>query len=179
MADLVETHGEVEFAPAESEFERLCTTIINQQLSTQSAAAIRERVFGLFDGEIEPEALVALEHDTLRDAGLSRTKVEYLRNAAEAFRTQDLTREGLAGHTDDEVVDLLTEIRGIGEWSAHMFLMFVLGREDVLPLGDLAVRRGLEDLYGVETRTQMRDVADAWRPFRSYGTLYVWEHYES
>jgi DNA-3-methyladenine glycosylase II len=178
MAGLVRRFGEVELSPADDEFERLCVSIINQQLSTASAAAIRERAFSLLDA-VTPTNVLAADEDALREAGLSRTKVEYLRNAAEAFGSRDLTREGLADHTDEEVVAELTEIRGIGEWSAHMYLIFTLGREDVLPLGDLAVRRGLERLYGVEDRAAMRDVAEAWRPYRSYGTLYVWEHYEA
>ncbi|RDI72878.1 DNA-3-methyladenine glycosylase family protein [Halopelagius longus] len=178
MADLVRRHGNVELVPAEDEFERLCVAIINQQLSTASAKAIRKRVFALL-GDVTPATILAADTDELREAGLSRTKVEYLRNAAEAFRERDFTREALAEYTDEEVIDALTEIKGIGEWSAHMYLIFTLGREDVLPLGDLAVRRGIEELYGAADRAEMREIAESWRPYRSYGTLYVWEHYES
>ena len=178
MADLVDAYGTVDVSPADDEFERLCVSIVNQQLSTASATAIRERVFDLFDGRVTPGAVLAADRDALREAGLSGTKVDYLRNAAEAFRERDLTREGLAGYTDEEVVAELTRIKGIGKWSAEMYLLFVLGREDVLPLGDLAIRRGLEDLYDVESREAMREVAEPWRPYRSYGTLYVWRYYE-
>lgn len=178
MAELVERHGDVELTPAEDEFERLCVAIINQQVSTASAKAIRARVFALL-GDVTPANVLAEDTDALREAGLSRTKVEYFRNAAEAFRERDFTREALADYSDEEVIEALTEIKGIGEWSAHMYLMFTLGREDVLPLGDLAVRRGIEMLYGVADRAEMREIAESWRPYRSYGTLYVWEHYES
>ncbi|WP_248895506.1 DNA-3-methyladenine glycosylase family protein [Haloplanus halobius] len=178
MADLIETHGDNRVTPAEGPFRRLAVSIINQQLSTASAAAIRERAFDSL-GEVTPESVLAADRDSLRDAGLSRTKVDYLRNAAEAFRDRDLTPAGLADHDDEAVVEELTRITGIGRWTAEMYLIFVLGREDVLPLGDLAVRRGLETLYGVDDRAAMRDVADAWRPYRSYGTLYVWDAYES
>lgn len=178
MAELVERHGDVELIPAEDEFERLCVAIINQQLSTASAKAIRARVFDLL-GDVTPATVLAADTDALREAGLSRTKVEYLRNSAEAFLERDFTREALAEYSDEEVIEALTEIKGIGEWSAHMYLIFTLGREDVLPLGDLAVRRGIEALYGVTDRAEMREVAESWRPYRSYGTLYVWEHYES
>jgi len=178
MADLIETHGHLALQPAADEFRRLVVSIVNQQLSTASAEAIRERVFERL-GTVTPETVLAADRDTLRDAGLSGTKVDYLRNAAAAFRDRDLTREGLAAHDDEAVIDELTRIKGIGRWSAEMYLLFVLGREDVLPLGDLAIRRGLEDLYGCDSRDAMREVADSWRPYRSYGTLYVWEHYES
>ncbi|WP_121742271.1 DNA-3-methyladenine glycosylase family protein [Natronorubrum halophilum] len=182
MAALVERHDPYD-EPNWNEFERLCISIINQQLSTASAAAVRERVFELFRGEVTPEAVLEAEDEALRSAGLSRSKVEYVRNAARAFQERDYTREGLADHSADEVIDLLTEIKGIGEWTARMYLLFVLERPDVLPLGDLAVRRGIEQLYGNGseelTRAEMREIAEAWRPYRSVATRYIWAEYES
>lgn len=164
------------------EFERLIVSIINQQLSTASAAAVKQRVFALFDGEVTPETVLAADEEALREAGLSRTKVEYVKNAAEAFLERDLTREGLADHTDEEVIEELTRIKGIGEWTARMYLLFVLERADVLPLGDLAVRRGIEQLYGDGdelTRAEMREIAEQWRPHRSAATKYIWADYEA
>lgn len=181
MARLIDEHDpytEVEW----SEYERLAISIINQQLSTASAAAVRERVFELLDHDVTPATVLAADEEALRDAGLSRMKVEYMQNAARAFQEADLSREGLADHSDAEVVDLLTEIKGIGEWTAEMYLLFVLEREDVLPLGDLAIRRGIEQLYGDGaelTRAEMREIAERWRPYRSVATRYIWAHYES
>ncbi|WP_158058855.1 DNA-3-methyladenine glycosylase family protein [Halorussus halophilus] len=166
-----------------NEFERLCVSIINQQLSTASAAAVRERVFDLLDGDVTPEAILAADDEALGDAGLSGMKIEYMRNAARAFQTDDYTKAGLADHSDEEVIELLTEIKGIGEWTANMYLLFVLEREDVLPLGDLAVRKGIEQLYGTDsgelTRAEMREIAEHWRPYRSVATKYIWASYES
>ncbi|AXR78599.1 DNA-3-methyladenine glycosylase family protein [Natrarchaeobaculum sulfurireducens] len=181
MATLLDRHDPYE-EPDWDEYERLCISIINQQLSTASATAVRERVFDRLEGEVTPETVLAADDGALRDAGLSRSKVEYLRNAARAFQNGDFSRSGLANHSNDEVIDLLTEIRGIGEWTARMYLLFVLERPDVLPLGDLAVRRGIEQLYanGEElTRAQMREIAEAWRPYRSVATRYIWAEYES
>lgn len=181
MDRLVETHGQLTINPADNEFRQLCRSIINQQLSTASATAIRERTFDLVEGDVRPERVLAVDHDALREAGLSGTKVEYLRSAADAFQSRDLTRDGLADLSDAEVVDRMTEIRGVGDWTARMYLIFVLGREDVLPLGDLAVRKGIETIYGngdEMSRDEMREVADTWRPYRSYGTRYVWAEYE-
>ncbi|WP_122087923.1 DNA-3-methyladenine glycosylase family protein [Halalkalicoccus subterraneus] len=166
----------------ESGFERLVVSVINQSISTAAAAAVRERVYALFDGPITPEAVLAADDEELAAAGLGRRKAEYVNTAAEAFLERDLSREALADHTDEEVIEELTRIRGIGEWTARMYLLFVLEREDVLPLGDLAVRRGIEELYndGEElTRAEMREIAEAWRPYRSTGTKYVWAAYES
>ncbi|WP_254546477.1 DNA-3-methyladenine glycosylase family protein [Halomarina pelagica] len=181
MADLVERHGPIDTSPADDEFERLCVSIINQQLSTASAAAVRDRVFALLD-DVTPETVLAADRDALREAGLSRTKVEYVRNAAEAFVERDLTREGLADHTDEEVVEELTRIKGVGEWTARMYLMFVLGRDDVLPLGDLGIRNGIRQIYGDGeelTREEMRAIAERWRPYRSHAMRYVWAEYEA
>ena len=184
MAALIDRHGPLEIAPADDEFDRICTLIVNQQLSTTSADAIRERFLDTLDGAVTPDRVLAADESALREAGLSGTKVEYLRNVAAAFRDdeRDLTREGLAGVSDEAVVDRLTEIRGVGDWTARMYLIFALGREDVLPLGDLAVRKGLRRVYndGAElSRAEMRDVAESWRPYRSYGTRYIWAEYES
>lgn len=179
MAELVDRYDPYTEREWE-EYERLAVSIINQQLSTASALAVRERVFDLL-GEVTPETVLAAEEAALREAGLSNSKVEYLRTTAEAFQREDLTREGLADLSDEEVVDRLTDIRGVGPWTARMYLLFVLERPDVLPLGDLAIRRGIETLYGdgeSMTRAEMREVAEAWRPYRSYGTRYIWAAYE-
>ncbi|GAB3018433.1 DNA-3-methyladenine glycosylase family protein [Natronobiforma cellulositropha] len=180
MAGLIEEHGPLELEPAADEFERLVVSIINQQMSTASATAIRERVFSRV--EITPEGLLAADAAVLRDAGLSTQKVEYVRNVARAFRERDLSAARFADEPDEVVIDELTDIRGVGPWTANMYLMFALGRPDVLPLGDLAVRRGIEALYndGASlTRAEMREIAAAWRPYRSLATLYIWAAYEA
>lgn len=183
MAELVDRYDPYTEPDWDTEFERLVVSIINQQLSTASAAAVRDRVFALLDGEVTPESVLAADEGALRDAGLSRTKVGYVRNAAEAFLDRDLTRGALSSYTDEEVIDLLTEIKGIGEWTARMYLLFVLERDDVLPLGDLAIRRGIERLYGngdgEMTRAEMREIAERWRPYRSHAVRYIWVHYEA
>lgn len=181
MARLVDTHDPY-IEPDWTAYERLCISIINQQLSTASAAAVRERVFEHFDGELTPPRVLAADESLLREAGLSRMKVEYLQNAARAFQENNFTRSGLEDHTADEVRDKLTEIKGVGEWTARMFLLFVLERPDILPLGDLAVRRGIEQLYGDGdelSRDEMREIAERWRPYRSVATRYIWAEYES
>ena len=182
LAPVVDRHDLAALSTDVDEFERLCVSIVNQQLSTASARAVRERAFAVLDGDVRPPTVLAADRDALLAAGLSRTKVDYFRNVAEAFERRDLTRDGLADASNDEVIETLTAIRGVGEWTANMYLMFVLGRPDVLPLGDLAVRRGIEGLYnGGESmeRAAMREVAEAWRPYRSTGTRYVWAEYEA
>ena len=162
-------------------YERLLYSIVNQQLSTTSARTVRERVVEALDGDVRPETVLSVDPERLREAGLSGQKVEYVRAAAEAFRDRELDREGLADSSNREAIAELTAIRGVGEWTARMYLIFVLERPDVLPLGDLAVRRGIETLYADGdslTRAEMREIAESWRPYRSRGTRYVWAAYE-
>ncbi|WP_049923740.1 DNA-3-methyladenine glycosylase family protein [Halopiger djelfimassiliensis] len=182
LAAVMDRHELQPLEPVSNEYERLCVSIINQQLSTASATAVRDRVFDVLEGEITPESVLAVSQEELLEAGLSRTKVDYMRNAARAFQTRDLTRAGLAEHSNDAVIEELTRIKGVGEWTAHMYLMFVLQRPDVLPLGDLAIRRGIEQLYndGEELpRTAMREIAEPWRPHRSLASRYIWAEYEA
>lgn len=182
MRRVVDSH-EPYTEPDWSAFERLCVAVVNQRISTASAAAVRARVFDdVLDGDVTPESVLNADEDALRDAGLPASKVGYLRNVAEAFEADDLTREGLADLSNEAVRARLTEIPGVGDWTADTFLIFVLDRPDVLPLGDLAVRRGIERLYADGddlTRAEMREVADAWRPYRSLATRYVWAAYEA
>jgi len=184
LAELLEKH-DLQDNTYDNEFERLCVSIINQQLSTESAQAVRERVFSEVDEPFTPQAVLRTDENALRDAGLSARKVEYLRHAARAFEENDYTKEGLAAYSNREIIDRLTEIKGVGEWTANMYLIFVLERQDVLPLGDLAVRRGIEQLYGSQnsdgemTREEMREIAEGWRPYRSIATRYIWAEYES
>jgi DNA-3-methyladenine glycosylase II len=149
--------------------------VVNQLISTEAARTIRDRLFERF--EITPAALLAADEDELRDVGLSGQKVEYIKNIARWFRDEEVTRERFTEMTDSEVAADLTQIRGVGDWTANMFLMFGLGREDVFPVGDLAIRRGMEALFGEMTRGEMRTKAEAWAPYRTYASLYVWQHY--
>ncbi|WP_101296445.1 DNA-3-methyladenine glycosylase family protein [Halegenticoccus soli] len=177
LAEIVEAHGPLELSAADEPFERLVVSIVNQQLSTAAASSIRERLFARH--EITPESLIRADDESLREAGLSGQKIEYVRNAARAFRDRGLTRATFEGMTDEEVVDELTAIRGVGAWTAKTFLMFGLGREDVFPVEDLGIRNGMRHLYGEGmSREEMVERAKAWRPYRSVACLYVWHAYD-
>ncbi len=176
LASLVDEHGELALSPHPDPFQRLVTSVVNQQLSVASAAAIRERLFDRFD--VTPAGMLAAEEAALRDVGLSGQKIRYVRNVAETFE-DGLSIEHLHGLDDEEVVAELTEITGIGTWTAKMFLMFCLGREDVFPVEDLGIRNGLQQLYELDERDEMTAKAEDWRPYRSYACLYVWHHYEN
>lgn len=172
MQRLVEEHGELELERSEEPFQRLVVSIIKQQLSTQSAEAIRERFFGKF--EIKPEKIVEADEEEMAEVGLSGQKIEYLKAAAKKFIEDDLSPEKFSEMSDEEVVEELTAIHGVGNWTAKMFLIFVLGREDVFPVEDLGIRRAMEEIYGLESRTEMREKSREWSPERSLASLYLW-----
>jgi len=172
LEPFIREHGDIELEPSEDPFERLVVSIVNQQLSTESAKAIKERLFDAVD--VTPGAVLEADEDTLRQTGLSRQKVDYLKSAAERFIEDDLSREKFSGMTDEQVIEELTSIHGVGVWTAKMFLIFVLAREDVFPVEDLGIRRAMTRVYGIEDRKDMVDKAEEWRPYRSVASLYLW-----
>lgn len=177
LAPYVDEFGPLELEPAEDTFARLVVSVVRQQVSMDAAAAIRERLFDRF--EVTPERLLAAGEAELRDCGLSAAKTEYVKELARAYETRDYDRAYFAGMDDEAVLDELTAIRGVGPWTAKMFLLFALGRPDVFPVEDLGIRRGMETVCGREmTRAEMRDRAGAWAPYRSHASLYLWRAYE-
>lgn len=173
---VVQKHEPLSLEPAADPFRRLVTSIVNQQLSVASARAIRNRLFDAVD--ITPTAILEADPEMLRACGLSRQKAEYVQNVARAFGDNDWSAGHFQQKPDDEVVDLLTGIRGVGTWTAKMFLMFALARPDVFPVEDLGIRNGMMALYATDgdamTRGEMIDIATAWAPHRSLASLYLW-----
>jgi DNA-3-methyladenine glycosylase II len=173
IGHLVAEHSEVTLEPAEDFFERLIVSILRQQVSMASAKATRERLEDAV--EITPEAILRTDQSTLRDLGLSRQKASYVHNIAEAFIEHGYSREYFEGMNDDAVIAELTEIKGVGTWTAKMQLMFSLGRPDVFPVEDLGIRKGMRAIYGDDLeRSRMEEIAERWRPYRSYASVYLW-----
>jgi DNA-3-methyladenine glycosylase II len=157
----------------------LVRAIVGQQLSTRAARSIYGRLIERFGGRPPgPEEVLAADPAELRAAaGLSRAKVEYLRSLAEHVRDGTLGLDRLDELADEEVIAELTAVRGIGTWSAHMFLMFTLGRPDVLPVGDLGIRRAVMLRYGLSelpAPAVIEEIGRAWRPYRTLACLYLW-----
>jgi DNA-3-methyladenine glycosylase II len=156
----------------------LVRSIVGQQLSTKAARTIYERLTALFDGRTpRPAELLAADPEEVRSAGLSRPKVGYLRSLAEHVESGELELDRLSELSDEEVSAQLTAVKGLGQWTADMFLIFHLGRPDVLPVGDLGVRRAVERAYGLPElpdAAQLTEIAEPWRPNRSLASLYLW-----
>jgi DNA-3-methyladenine glycosylase II len=157
----------------------LLRAIVGQQLSTRAAAAIWQRLLAHFDGrQPTPAEVLAADPDELRAAaGLSRAKTSYLRSLAEHVLDGSLELDRLEQLDDDAVIAELVAVKGIGEWSAHMFLMFQLERPDVLAPGDLGIRRGVQIAYGLDalpTPAEVIALAERWRPHRTAACRYLW-----
>ena len=157
----------------------LVRTIVGQQLSTKAARSIYGRLTALFDERAPtPEELISTDEELLRACGLSGTKVRYLRDLAERVVSGGLDLRALHGQPDEEVIRQITAVKGLGEWSADMFLMFHLGREDVLPVGDLGVRRAAErayDLPEIPDAETLQHLARPWSPHRTLASFYLWK----
>ena len=164
--------------PADA-YGALVRTIVGQQLSTKAARAIYARVSALFgDSAPEPGEILTADEEALRAAGLSRPKITYLRDLAGRVVDGELDLDSLDDLPDEEVIDRITSVKGLGPWSAHMFLIFHLGRPDVLPVGDLGIRRAVERAYGLDelpAAETLEAVAAPWRPHRTLACLYLWE----
>ena len=164
--------------PAETHFEALVRAVAYQQLAGAAAAAIHRRLIAALGGEVAPQRLLALPAGTLRSAGLSANKAASLRDLAAKVLdgTVLLDPAGLRAESDAEVVARLSTVRGIGKWTAEMFLMFQLRRLDVWPTGDLGVRKGFGLAWGIPTPTakELEPLGDPYRPYRSVVAWYCW-----
>ena len=178
MRDIIKAVGPFEMQLRGKPYQSLVRAIIYQQLAGAAASAIERRFLGLF-GDRVPTApeLAAATDDNLRTAGISRQKAGYLRSIAEHFASGQLSDAKLLRAPDDVVIEQVTQIKGVGRWTADMLLMFCIGRPDVLPVGDLGIQNAMKLAYGLDAApkpAQMIEIAEPWRPYRSAGAWYLW-----
>jgi len=178
LARIIDQVGPCTLRPRGRTYHSLFRAVLYQQLAGNAAAAIERRVCEPFGGCVPPPAdFLRMPEAPLLRAGLSRQKLSYLRDLASAFADGRLRPQALARLIDDDLVRAVTTVRGIGEWTAHMLLIFSLGRPEVLPVGDYGVRKGMQRLYRLrdlpDPRTMER-IAAPWRPYRSIGSWYIW-----
>lgn len=160
-------------------FAKLCGEIINQQLSDKASATIYKRFQKLYpNGEITAEYALKLTHERIRTTGTSNAKARYIKSLAQKVESKEILFEKLDGMTDNEVIIELTKIRGIGPWTAEMFIMFSLARADVFSHGDLGLRKAIKKLYGFKidpTRKQIEKITKKWSPYRTYACAILWQ----
>lgn len=178
LAAVIEQVGDLRLTPQRcTPFESLARAIVYQQLSGKAAATIFGRLAARCEGEVAPERLAALPDAALRACGISSQKLGYLRDLTARTRAGALPLEGLRALEDEEIVAALTEVKGIGRWSAEMFLIFYLNRPDVLPVGDLGIRKAAQRLYRLRAFPEperLLRLGEPWRPFRTVASWYLW-----
>jgi DNA-3-methyladenine glycosylase II len=171
--DLERYHGKINV------FQALLRSIVYQQLSGHAAAAIHTRVKALFPRDKPtPELLLKIRAPRLRKAGLSIQKIAYVRDLAKKCLDGTIDQKHFPKMTSQEIIDHLTAVKGIGEWTAHMLLIFTLHRVDILPVGDLAIRKGFQSVYGLKempTVKEMEALAENWRAHASIASWYLWQ----
>ena len=180
FAPYIETFGAADLRrarPRRTHFAELVRAICFQQLAGAAARTIHGRLEAALDGDVTPEAVFALPVETMRAAGLSANKTASIRDLAERVLAGDVELDRVARLSDEKIVTELTLVRGIGRWTAEMFLMFQLGRLDVWPVGDLGVRKGYAVIHGrpdMPTAREMEALGDPLRPYRSLAAWYCW-----
>lgn len=162
-------------------YEELIESIIGQQLSGKAADTIFKRFLALFkDSKFpSPDELLKTDTEKLRSAGMSYSKASYIKSVALAFKDKQLDAKKLKEMSDEEVKKELTKIKGIGNWTAEMILIFTLKREDVFSLGDAGLRRAIKNLYNIEKETDILKLSEKWKPKRSYACWYLWRSLEN
>lgn len=182
LASIIAKVGEPKLRIESDYYKSLVESIVSQQLSVKAADAIFAKFLAVF--EIGPESfpdpvsIIEMSPDRLREAGLSYRKIEYVKDLAVKISDGELNFATLDNLDDEKVIEVLSNIRGIGRWTAQMFLMFSMGREDVLPTGDLGIKKAFMNVYEfseMPTEEQMIDIAEKWKPYRSIASWYLWQ----
>lgn len=185
IKSIIKQTGKFDPIPNKNLYISLLTSVVSQQLSTKAADTIYGRFENLFPNNFPaPEILLRLDNDQLRACGLSYAKAGYLKNIAEFSITKTLDYKKLYRKTDEDLINYLTAIKGVGKWTAEMILMFALNRSNVLPLDDIGIQQAIKELYqlnssGKELRKEMIEIADCWQPYRSLACRHLWKWRDS
>lgn len=178
MKKLITVIGDIEISLRADYVSSIVRSIIGQQISVSAASAIYGRLEELLDGKITIEGLHVQSKEELRQVGLTMRKTDYLKDLAEKVVNGDLDLENIAGNDDETIMKQLMSVKGIGKWTAEMFLILSLGREDVLAIDDVGIQRAAKWLYGVdksERRNILIEKMPLWKPYRSIVSFYLWE----
>ena len=181
LAILITKYGDCQILPHSDHYSELVSSIVGQQLSVKAAATIWRRVLALSGGNAPtPHQLLKIDTEALRNCGLSYAKVAYVKDLAAHILDGRLDMNHIASLPNDEVITQLTAVKGIGEWSAHMFLIFSLGRLDVLPVGDLGIKKGAQRVYSLKELPNAQKLEQLskkykWAPYESVAAWYLWK----
>jgi len=178
LAKIIYQVGKYEISLVKNPYKSLIDAIITQQLSGAAADSISKKFQKLYQRYPKPINVLNTSNSKLRSAGLSKMKVTYIKDLSEKIQSKELRISSLKDRSDEEVIAHLTQVKGIGRWTAEMFLIFSLGRLDVLPVGDLGLRKGIQRLYSMPElpeKDKIEEIAERWRPYRTVATWYIWK----
>jgi DNA-3-methyladenine glycosylase II len=181
LAPVIAAVGLCSMRPHTNYYQELVESIIGQQLSLKAAASIEARFVAMFEGNFpSPQQILTKDVEELRAIGFSRPKARYVQDLAQHILDGMITFDHIDNLSNEDIIKLLTGVKGIGEWTVHMFLMFCMGRSDVLPVGDLGIRNGVRALYGFDAAPTPDDIAHiatehSWHPYESIASWYVWQ----
>lgn len=185
LSALIKLYGPCRIKPHTNHYAELVSSIIGQQLSVKAAEAIWKRVLELFGGNVpSPKQVIAIETERLRAAGLSYAKAAYVKDLAQHIDDGRLDMAHITTLPNDELIEQLTAVKGIGEWSSHMFMIFSLGRLDILPVGDLGIRKAVQNIYGLKDlpgSSEIQSISEEfrWHPYESVAAWYLWRSLEN
>ncbi|HYC40506.1 MAG TPA: DNA-3-methyladenine glycosylase 2 family protein [Chitinophagaceae bacterium] len=186
LRQLIAEHGEVKLQKKKPLYLYLCYSIMSQQLSTSVARVIRQRFVDLYDGgEPTPQQIVDTPFERLRGIGMSNAKANYVQNVARFELEKGMDHKKLSRMSDQEVIEYLTQIKGVGRWTTEMLLMFALCREDVFAIDDLGLQQAVVGLYGLRNRSpkllrnRILKLSEQWAPYRTYACMYLWKWKDS
>jgi DNA-3-methyladenine glycosylase II len=173
LAQLIQDYPDEILISINNPFQTLTRAVIGQQISVKAADAVWQRLREKLP-QISPPDFLTLREEELKQCGLSRQKIAYLTNIAQAWENQNLTPEQWSEMTDQQVIEQLIQIKGVGQWTAEMFLIFHLHRPDVFPLSDLGLINGVKLHYGNLTKSAIVNLSQRWKPYRTVATWYLW-----
>jgi len=180
LKKLIEAHGMLQLKKQKNLYLYLCYSIMSQQLSTKVADVIRKRFIDVYGGEPTARQIVETPFEKLRAIGLSNAKVNYVQNVARFELDKGMSHQKLSRMTNEEVIEYLTQIKGVGRWTTEMLLMFALCREDVFALDDLGLQQAVIKLYDLKHRkkrimlNRILKISEQWSPYRTYASMYLW-----
>ncbi len=179
LAEIIKHVGDYNVKITKNRYQSLVETIIAQQLSGSAAESILKKFKKLFKSKFpKPFEVIKTPDSKIRSAGLSKMKIMYIKDLSKKIQSKQLNMRKISTKSDEYIIEHLTDVKGIGRWTAEMFLIFSLGRLDVLPVGDLGLKKGIQLMYSLKelpNENEIEQMAESWRPYRTVATWYLWK----
>ena len=179
FAKIIMQVGDYNVKITKNRYQSLVESIISQQLSGSAANSIIKKFRKLYKSKFpKPRDVIKTSDSKLRTTGLSKMKIVYIKELSKKIESKELNMRKISTQDDEQVIEVLTDVKGIGRWTAEMFLIFSLGRLDILPVGDLGLKKGIQSMYSLKElpeKEQIEQLAESWKPYRTVATWYLWK----